>query len=158
MAIVSMLYGAGGASSAEEVSYDNTTSGLEADNVQDAVDEVNDKYEYTNVSDQTTVLNPIIKTDAPFAIEKQGAIVHASLWLRAGTNYSVWEDILSGLPKPIAAQTWLITAWPSTGQPSTSFPGSYGIYLTTDGIMHVRSTSSVTGDCFVNIWYMSSET
>lgn len=43
MAIVSMLYGAGGASSAEEVSYDNTTSGLEADNVQDAIDEVNSK-------------------------------------------------------------------------------------------------------------------
>lgn len=40
MAIVSMLYGAGGASSAEDVSYDNTTSGLEADNVQDAIDEV----------------------------------------------------------------------------------------------------------------------
>lgn len=35
-----MLYGAGGASSAEDVSYDNTTSGLEADNVQDAIDEV----------------------------------------------------------------------------------------------------------------------
>lgn len=36
-----MLYGAGGASSAEDVSYDNTTSGLEADNVQDAIDELN---------------------------------------------------------------------------------------------------------------------
>lgn len=48
MAIVSMLYGAGGASSAEDVSYDNTTSGLEADNVQDAIDEVNSNLgEYT---------------------------------------------------------------------------------------------------------------
>lgn len=28
---------------ADKVSYDNTTSGLEADNVQDAIDEVNDK-------------------------------------------------------------------------------------------------------------------
>lgn len=57
MAIVSMLYGAGGASSAEDVSYDNTTSGLEADNVQDAIDEVNagvDALDY-DASDSVTV-------------------------------------------------------------------------------------------------------
>ena len=34
--------GGGGASDAEHVSYDNTISGLEADNVQDALDEVDD--------------------------------------------------------------------------------------------------------------------
>ena len=50
MAIVSMLYGAGGASSAEKVSYDNTESGLEADNVQDAIDEVNSNLTYEDIT------------------------------------------------------------------------------------------------------------
>lgn len=34
--------GAGGASNAESIKYDNSLSGLEADNVQGAVDELND--------------------------------------------------------------------------------------------------------------------
>lgn len=35
--------GGGGATSASEVSYDNTSSGLTADDVQEAIDEVNTK-------------------------------------------------------------------------------------------------------------------
>ena len=41
--------GSGGASSAEDVSYDNTTSELEAENVQDALDEIDDQVD-TNTS------------------------------------------------------------------------------------------------------------
>lgn len=42
MAVVSMSYAEMNPKSADEITYDNTTSGLEADNVQDAVDELTD--------------------------------------------------------------------------------------------------------------------
>ena len=39
--------GSGGASSADKVKYDNRTSGLKATNVQGAVDEVNNRLNYS---------------------------------------------------------------------------------------------------------------
>ena len=41
--------GSGGASSADKVKYDNSTSGLEATNVQGAIDEVNNSLAGGNV-------------------------------------------------------------------------------------------------------------
>lgn len=66
-----MLYGAGGASSAEDVSYDNTTSGLEADNVQDAIDEVSAARIYVKTFPQVTI-NPSSGTASFVEIALEG--------------------------------------------------------------------------------------
>lgn len=91
MAIVSMLYGAGGASSAEEVSYDNTTSGLEADNVQDAVDEVSVRNSYSSTPTVSGTFNnkPLYRKYVSGAATISVEAGNYDLKLVMGTNIKV---------------------------------------------------------------------
>ena len=90
--------GGGGGTSAQDVSYDNTTSGLTATNVQDAIDEV--------VSDTNTAL-------AGKASLEQGGQWSAEQTVSSGTTvtftdktysddwaYSCWTDDGTGVAKP----------------------------------------------------------
>lgn len=69
--------GAGGASTAEAVQYDNSVSGLEADNVQGAVDELNDsllniEYGTVTVNENDSYTEPTAKiNDIDITFSKQ---------------------------------------------------------------------------------------
>lgn len=55
MAIVSMSYAEMNPKSADQITYENTESGLEATNVQDAIDEVNAARIYIKTFPQVTI-------------------------------------------------------------------------------------------------------
>lgn len=54
-----MIYnvGGGGATSAKNISYDNTDSHLQAENVQDAIDEISDSSVYFDEDTDTLYIN-----------------------------------------------------------------------------------------------------
>lgn len=89
MAIVSMLYGAGGASSADEVSYDNTTSGLEAENVQDALDENSDSIN----AFYSRVVHDYIGTTGTITLTRVGKLVTAVF------NQYAWQNSVTNIPE-----------------------------------------------------------
>lgn len=94
----------GGASSAEKVSYNNATSGLSADNVQGAIDEV--VANSSNVVDITSniSLTSVISTTwtGELSVKRLGNLVSVVITKMLATSITKDEEVYAtGFPKPL---------------------------------------------------------
>ena len=64
--------GAGGAAAAEQIKYDNSKSGLESDNVQGAVDELNDSLVPLLTNDNYIRLNKSVEPNSSYTVPESG--------------------------------------------------------------------------------------
>lgn len=85
--------GGGGPTSADQVSYDNTTSGLPAINVQEAIDELAAASGAVNYSDafnatsDWTLASPVYKIDIPEGTHLKGINPQVQVYELTGGNY-----------------------------------------------------------------------
>ena len=85
----------GGASSADQVSYDNSTSGLTADDVQEAIDEVNGKTN-TNANNISSLNSALSVYKTGNIIASDAVSVNSSHILRFGKVISIHVDFTVG--------------------------------------------------------------
>lgn len=117
---------------AADVAYDNTTSGLTADNVQEAIDElasgigtleetvgdetaglvkdVNDlQEEVTNATNIVIVSDyswdSAIDGNKSFTARRMGHLVFVTGYFESSTLLTQWQKIVTGLPKPLQVAT-----------------------------------------------------
>ena len=132
---------------AASVTFDNTDTGLNATNVQDAVTEVNGKLTLIDVSEVVKGTN--ITT---YYMYKIGRIVYFSvnvLGVTIGTNSAVSRVFISGnYPEQVTALSIFAS--------SNSTPTTLQAAITTDGNIVLRSNTAVSNkDYVVSGFYVS---
>ena len=105
--------GPAGTANASSVAYDNETSGLTADNVQEAVDELNQNLSNISANIQSDNTINILSVDLPYTFEKSGVVYIAN-------NDSTGAILISGC--------WL-----------GGFEGNVFMPVTKEMIMHERT-------------------
>lgn len=132
--------GGGGTPTAANVSYDNTTSGLEADDVQDAIDEV-----FQSVSDGKELIAD--------AITDKGVSTSAS------DSFSVMATNIEAIPTgppPITEKTYNFDSLADLGD-FTVAANQYGKYDAYDSILTFYSTSNDADRAMISKTYVDQK-
>ena len=100
-------YGVGGIEKAKDISYDNTSSGMSATNVQGALDEV--KAGLNNFTLQISVLTPVktMTVGSQNWVAKYGRVVFGTI-IFSTTTTSTQNTVMFRTPYPLRYPTCLI--------------------------------------------------
>lgn len=138
--------GGGGGGTASDIEYDNSTSGLLADNVQDAIDEVNGNLESgTGIS-----TGEIPYTDGSARIYRRGNIVNVIFSAKITASNAGWKTLVTipdNIPKPKYYATFIFSCggYVNNGD------------INTDGLVRLSWPAGATVSsiwCFFNCMYL----
>lgn len=130
--------GPSGTANASSVAYNNETSGLTADNVQEAVDELNQNMNGYDPQTFESFTNNVISSGS-LKVEKKNGWCHINGRLVLSDTIADSTNILSGIPKPKnGALNMTVTST------SISFARALYIGISSDGIMSARWGSANT--------------
>ena len=153
-------------STAGTINYDNTESGLDATNVQDAIDEVNDnkanKTDLTNISQSGATATQAIPSGTYFYLN--GVLVRAKTDIANGatftlnTNYEVVTvgDALSGLIKKKSYTFSTFTENCMVTDLGTAYSVIVGFRTTNRQGWNLIVRNGVSGTVYQNIWAITS--
>lgn len=130
--------GPAGTANASSVAYDNESSGLTADNVQEAVDELTQNM---NMYDTQTIesFSGDVISSGTIKIEKKNGWCHIFGQIVPADAIEALTQILSGLPKP--RNGGINTVVPST---ANTFARALFLGISSDGVMNARWGSANT--------------
>lgn len=179
-AVLTVLAGGGSSTViAQDVTYDNTGSGLTATNVQDAVDELASRPVVASASDVTydNTLSGLIATDVQDAIDELKALIPVTpqyittgLSIVAGRcvinsggyyidNGYVYVDITITTPASVSSNNGLVTGFPTASSSGDLTPTFNGVKLATDlstvRIVSGESLGAGTSHRFIGSYQMA---